>query len=107
MVSNEEDINESLRILLSTSPGERVMYPAYGCGLKKRVFEQIDESVMTALKDDIARAVLFSMWIWMTSSMAVCDSALIIPCERQITEVTSFIRSTLVKGPMCVFDVRI
>ncbi len=59
MVSNEEDINESLRILLSTSPGERVMYPAYGCGLKKRVFEQIDESVMTALKDDIARAVLF------------------------------------------------
>jgi len=59
MVSYEEDINESLRILMGTSPGERVMYPTYGCGLKKMVFEKIDESVMTALKDTIARAVLF------------------------------------------------
>ncbi len=59
MVSNEQDIDESLRILLGTTPGERVMYPSYGCGLKKRVFEKLDASVMTALKDDIARAVLF------------------------------------------------
>lgn len=59
MVSNEQDINESLRILLGTTPGERVMYPAYGCGLKKMVYEKSDESMMTALKDTIARAVLF------------------------------------------------
>lgn len=59
MVSHEQDINESLCILLGTSPGERVMYPAYGCGLKKVVFENFDESVATALKDTIARAVLF------------------------------------------------
>ncbi|MCF6257973.1 MAG: GPW/gp25 family protein [Gammaproteobacteria bacterium] len=59
MVSHEQDINESLHILLGTSPGERVMYPAYGCGLKRMVFEKTDESSITALKDTIARAVLF------------------------------------------------
>lgn len=59
MVSYEEDIGESLHILLGTSPGERVMYPEYGCGLKKMVFEKIDQSTITALKDTITRAVLF------------------------------------------------
>jgi len=59
MVSHEEDINESLRILLGTTPGERVMYPSYGCGLKLMVFENFDNSSVTELKDTIKRAVLF------------------------------------------------
>lgn len=59
MVSWEEDIHESLRILLATSPGERVMQPTYGCGLGALVFENITESVVTEIKDLIERAVLF------------------------------------------------
>ena len=59
MVAEEEDISESLRILLSTRPGERVMQPDYGCGLHAMVFESIDESTVTELKDIIERAVLF------------------------------------------------
>lgn len=59
MVSDDDDIRESLRILLGTSPGERVMYPEYGCGLKKMVFEKVDESSVTALRDTISRAILF------------------------------------------------
>jgi len=59
MVSHEEDINESLRILLGTAPGERVMYPSYGCGLKLMVFENFDQGSVTELKDAIKRAVLF------------------------------------------------
>lgn len=59
MVAQEEDISESLRILLSTRPGERVMQPDYGCGLHAMVFESIDESTVTELKDIIERAVLF------------------------------------------------
>ena len=35
MVSYEQDIKESLHILLSTSPGERIMQPSFGCDLKK------------------------------------------------------------------------
>lgn len=59
MVSAEEDIKQSLLILLSTSPGERVMQPTFGCGLKHHVYENIDESTVTILKDLITRAILF------------------------------------------------
>lgn len=59
MVSGEEDIQESLRILLSTVPGERVLQPSYGCGLKRLVFEHVSESTITEIKDLIERAVLF------------------------------------------------
>lgn len=59
MVAEEEDIRESLRILLSTRPGERVMQPDYGCGLHAMVFENLDESTVTELKDTVERAILF------------------------------------------------
>jgi phage baseplate assembly protein W len=59
MVSAEEDIRQSLLILLSTTPGERVMQPSFGCGLKSKVYENINESSVTILKDMIKRAILF------------------------------------------------
>lgn len=59
MVAEEEDIRESLRILLATRPGERVMQPGFGCGLHAMVFESVEESTVTELKDIIERAVLF------------------------------------------------
>ena len=58
-VSEEEDIEQSLVILLSTNPGERVMQPSYGCGLKRMVFEHINESAITEIKDLVEKAVLF------------------------------------------------
>jgi len=59
MVSEDEDIEQSLKILLSTTPGERIMLPAYGCGLKSLVFENVTESTVTEIKDVVARAILF------------------------------------------------
>lgn len=59
MVAGEEDIDESLRILMSTAPGERVMQPAYGCGLRALVFEDLSEGTLATARDMIQRAVLF------------------------------------------------
>lgn len=59
MAEGEQDIHESLNILLSTTPGERIMQPAYGCGLKAHVFDELNESVVTEIKDVIERAILF------------------------------------------------
>ena len=59
MVSEEEDIQESLSILFSTVPGERVMRPTYGCDLKSLVFENMSESLFTEIKDMLERAILF------------------------------------------------
>jgi uncharacterized protein len=59
MVTQQQDVEESLRILLSTSPGERVMHPNYGCGLQRMVFENMDESRLTEIRSLVERAVLF------------------------------------------------
>jgi phage baseplate assembly protein W len=59
MVSDEQDVRESLRILLTTMPGERVMHPSYGCGLRRMVFEQVNESLLTEIRSLIEKAVLF------------------------------------------------
>jgi phage baseplate assembly protein W len=58
LVSEEEDIRESLFILLSTKPGERVMLPDYGCDLHKMVFESIDSSLISEMKGLIEHSIL-------------------------------------------------
>lgn len=59
MVSEEEDIKQSLNILLSTSLGERVMQPLYGCNLTDYVFESLSSSVIGYIKDRVKNAILF------------------------------------------------
>lgn len=59
MVSEVADIEESLRILLSTSPGERVMLPSYGCALRRMMFEEVSEQTVTQIKGLIRKAILF------------------------------------------------
>ena len=59
MVSEEEDVSEAIRILLGTSPGERVMHPTYGCGLRGMVFEVLDAHAVTQIQSLIERAILF------------------------------------------------
>jgi len=38
MASGQEDIEQSIRIILETAPGERVMRPEFGCGIHNLVF---------------------------------------------------------------------
>ena len=59
VVSDEEDINESLNILLSTTLGERVMQPLYGCNLADALFESLNPTVIGYLKDRVQNAILF------------------------------------------------
>lgn len=58
MESGEEDIRQSLLLLLSTSPGERLMNPAYGCGLQNMVFERFTYAVKNKIADMVSRAIL-------------------------------------------------
>src|SRR5882724_2032214 len=59
MVSPEEDINQSLNILLSTSLGERVMQSTYGCNLQDYVFEPLNSSVIGYIKDLVTNSILY------------------------------------------------
>lgn len=57
MSTAEEDIEESLFILLNTVKKERLMRPEFGCNLMQMVYENMDNSLYSALKDDIKNAI--------------------------------------------------
>jgi hypothetical protein len=56
---NDQDIAESIFILLSTTPGERVMNPKYGCDLQSMVFSSMSTSNKTRIEDMINTAILY------------------------------------------------
>jgi len=58
MVSDVVDIEESIRIILSTIPGERLMQPDFGCDIKKLVFEIADTWLVSELNHIIYHALL-------------------------------------------------
>lgn len=58
MVSKEQDIYESLKILLGTHPGERVMQPAFGCNLRQFAHEVPSSSLFTMIKEVIRDSIL-------------------------------------------------
>ncbi|MEM0938991.1 MAG: GPW/gp25 family protein [Bacteroidota bacterium] len=58
MVSGEEDIEQSLKILLSTSLKERIMHPTFGCDLNRFLFEEADQGFVSGLVNVISRVLL-------------------------------------------------
>ena len=59
MLEDEADVASSLQILLSTTPGERVMQPLYGCNMTELVFESLDMRIKTLMADKIETAILY------------------------------------------------
>jgi phage baseplate assembly protein W len=59
LLTDVEDINSSLDILLSTKLGERVMVPNYGCNLEDLVFESLDIATETFITELIRTAILY------------------------------------------------
>jgi phage baseplate assembly protein W len=59
MLEDEADIASSLHILLSTTPGERVMQPLYGCNLSELLFESLDTRMKTLMADKVETAILY------------------------------------------------
>lgn len=59
MASGKKDIEQSLEILLSTHVGERIMQPKYGCNLDRLIFEPLDSTLVTYVKELIETAILY------------------------------------------------
>ncbi len=59
LVSDYKDIQESLNILLSTSLGERVMQPDYGCNLTDYMFEALNSTLIGVIKHHVENAILY------------------------------------------------
>ena len=53
----EEDIRQAIMIIIGTAPGERVMRPDFGAGLKALVFEPINTTSMALVKNRVEKAL--------------------------------------------------
>lgn len=59
MAEREVDIAQSLQVLLTTSVGERIMEPRYGCNMEDLLFESLDTATLTLINDKINTAILY------------------------------------------------
>lgn len=59
MLNDENDIESSLEILLSTRLGERIMVPDYGCNLDELMFKPLNLTLKTYVIDLIKTAILY------------------------------------------------
>jgi len=59
ILSGKEDIDSSLHILLSTTIGERVMQPKYGCNLKQFLFDPTNAFMKFYIKKLVEDAILY------------------------------------------------
>ena len=53
----EQDIREAIWIILSTSKGERVMRPDFGCGIHDMVFTTISMTTLADIEDQVREAL--------------------------------------------------
>jgi phage baseplate assembly protein W len=55
--SEEQKIEESILLVLSTAPGERLMLPDFGCGIHDLVFSPNNSSTVTTVVDLVRRSL--------------------------------------------------
>ena len=58
LVSGEEKIRQSLLLILSTAPGERKMYPEFGCGIHNLVFQPNTEMLHARVQNQVRDALI-------------------------------------------------
>jgi Bacteriophage baseplate protein W len=56
-VGGMELIRQSIMIILDTEPGERIMLPSFGCGLRRYLMEPNSLSTRTAMAEDMTAAL--------------------------------------------------
>lgn len=59
LVEDELDIEQSLKLILSTRPGERLTNPEFGCVIHEYLFEPINATLEYFLKDAIEKSILY------------------------------------------------
>ena len=57
LTDGDRDIEQSIRIILSTRPGERVMRPEFGCRAHDLLFEPRDVGTETLMKQYVIEAL--------------------------------------------------
>lgn len=54
-----DKVQQSIRIILETNPGERIMRPTFGCGLRRYLMKPNTVATRTLIQNDVTRALGF------------------------------------------------
>ncbi len=57
LVSREREIEEAIRLIIGTSPGERPMRPEFGCRIHDFVFAPADGTTASAISAEVKAAL--------------------------------------------------
>jgi len=87
----EEDVRQAVRIILGTEPGERVMRPDFGAGLRGLMFEPINRTTIALAQHRVQQALV--LWEPRIDSINVKVDA-DPPNGRLLIEVSYRIRTT-------------
>lgn len=86
----EEDIRQSIRIIVETAPGERVMRPDFGCGIHELVFASMDsetlQRVRSVVEDALRRyeARIEVIDVAVNEESALTDGSLLIEVDYRV-----------------------
>ncbi|MGW2279183.1 GPW/gp25 family protein [Streptomyces sp. NPDC001770] len=53
LVSGEREVEEAIRLVLSTAPGERPMRPDFGCAIQDLVFAPVNEQTAGRIQHEV------------------------------------------------------
>jgi len=56
--SAEEDIRESIRLILGTVPGERLMRPEFGCDIHEHLFSAATPATLNLIESSVEEALV-------------------------------------------------
>jgi uncharacterized protein len=57
LVSDVRELDEAIRLIIGTAPGERPMRPEFGCRIHDHVFAPINDTTIGTLTFEVERAV--------------------------------------------------
>lgn len=57
LCEGEEKIRQSIRLILATAPGERIMRPDFGCGIHELLFEPLTPALVALVADRVSTAL--------------------------------------------------
>jgi hypothetical protein len=59
LTSDDQDLEQAIRFILTTAPGERPMRPKFGCGIHNYVFAPADATTAGRLAVEVKQALTF------------------------------------------------
>src|SRR5574340_1694063 len=91
-VAYEDDVREAILIILQTNPGERLMRPEFGAGLKDFVFEPVHPTTLARIRTRVESAlVAFEPRIVVEQVAVTSDAA---ERNKVLVAITYRVRST-------------